>query len=162
MTLFGMTPQNTMGMEQMMSFPPDTFSFTPPASPGYSTGNKPSPIYRELTPADLGDIPDLHHSEVSQMLPDLPVMGQSLQVMGAVNGYSAHSLPSLSHSGSSPAAEMVAFDFSDLPGNSSTMSSQSMQLPMKLESERNEFDTFLDYGGMEMSLDSSTQDFFSL
>lgn len=161
MTLFGMSPQHTMGMDQMMNFHPETFSFTPPASPGFSTGNKPSPIYRELTPADLGDIPDLHHSAVSQMLPDLPVMGQNLSMMSAVNGYSGHSLPSLSHSSSSPADDVVAFDFSDLGTDSSTMVSQSMQLPMKLEAERNDFDTFLDYGSMEMGLDSSTQDLFS-
>lgn len=95
------------------------------------------------------------------MLPDLPVMGQNLSMMSVVNGYSGHSLPSLSHSSSSPAADVVAFDFSDLGTDSSTMISQSMPLPMKLEAERNDFDTFLDYGGMEMGLDSSTQDLFS-
>ncbi|EXJ94717.1 hypothetical protein A1O1_03114 [Capronia coronata CBS 617.96] len=163
MGLFGMPQQGGMSMDQMMGFPPGTFSFTPPASPGYSTGNKPSPSYRELTPADLGDIPDLHNNGDMQLLPDLPTMDQSLPLMGADNGYSGQSLPSLSHSGSSPAPELVAFDFSSLPTDSSTsMPSQSSQLPLKLESERNEFDTFLDYGGMEMGLDPSAQDFFTM
>ncbi|EXJ88910.1 hypothetical protein A1O3_01974 [Capronia epimyces CBS 606.96] len=161
MALFGMPQQNSMNMDQMMSFPPDTFSFTPPASPGYSTGNKPSPLYRELTPADLGDIPELQHDAESQLLPDLPTMDQSLPLMSTVNGYSGQSLPSLSHSSSSPAADMVAFDFSSLPTDSS-VSMSSSQLPTKLDSERNEFDTFLDYGGMEMGLDSSAQDFFNI
>lgn len=163
MALFGMPNQTGMSMEQMMGFPPDTFSFTPPASPGYSTGNKPSPSYRALTPADLGDIPELRHNVESQLLSDLPTMDQSLPLMSTVNGYSGQSLPSLSHSGSSPPPEMVAFDFSSLPTDSSGgMPSQVSQMPMKLEPERNEFDTFLDYGGMEMGLDSSAQDFFAI
>ncbi|KAJ9636162.1 Metallothionein expression activator [Knufia peltigerae] len=157
---------NLVGMEPMITFPPDAFSFTPPASPGYSTGNKPSPLtYRELTPAEL------HHHATSeaaqQMLPDLPSMDPSLSVMngGGVNGYStAQSLPSLSHSSSSPAADVVAFDFSDLPTDtSSTMMSSSSQMPgMKLDNDRNDFDAFLDYGGMEMNMDPSVQDFFSI
>lgn len=101
------------------------------------------------------------------MLPDLPSMDPSLSVMngGGVNGYStAQSLPSLSHSSSSPAADVVAFDFSDLPTDtSSTMMSSSSQMPgMKLDNDRNDFDAFLDYGGMEMNMDPSVQDFFSI
>ncbi|KAK4934486.1 Metallothionein expression activator [Elasticomyces elasticus] len=162
MALFGMPQHHAMTMDQMMGFPPDTFSFTPPASPGYSTGNKPTPNYRELTPAELGDIPDLHPSEPSQMLPDLPIMDPGLSVMSAVNGFSAHSLPSLSHSSSSPAADVVAFDFSEMPTDaSSTMMSQSSQLQMKLDQGTNDFDTFLDYGSMDMGLDPSIQDFFT-
>ncbi|KIX00748.1 uncharacterized protein Z518_09813 [Rhinocladiella mackenziei CBS 650.93] len=163
MALFGMPQQSPMNIDPMISFPPDTFSFTPPASPGYSTGNKPSPSYRELTPAELGDIPDLQQSVASQLLPELPTTDHSLPLMSTVNVYSGHSLPSLSHSSSSPAADVVAFDFSDLPTDSSvTIHSSLSQMPMKLESERNDFDTFLDYGGMEMGLDTSSQDFFSI
>ncbi|KAK5942882.1 Metallothionein expression activator [Knufia obscura] len=61
MNIFGFSSQ---GMEMssqtqieplsQVALPPDMFSYTPPASPGYSTGNKPSPNnYRELTPAEL-------------------------------------------------------------------------------------------------------------
>lgn len=32
------------------------FNLTPPASPGYSCGNKPSPNYRELTPSELASL----------------------------------------------------------------------------------------------------------
>ncbi|KIW75306.1 hypothetical protein Z517_12080 [Fonsecaea pedrosoi CBS 271.37] len=163
MALFGMPQHNLLNMDQMMGFPPDTFSFTPPHSPGYSTGNKPSPVYRELTPAELGEIPELQHSDGSQMLPGLPTMDNGLPMMGAtMNMSSGQSLPSLSHSCSSPAADMVAFDFSDLPTNS-TSTIHSPQLPVKMEQhERNDFDNFLDYGGMEMGLDPSSQDFFSI
>lgn len=164
MPLFGMPQHNTVSMDQMMGFPSGTFSFTPPASPGYSTGNKPSPTYRELTPADLGGIPEFQQIAASQMLPDLPNIHHSLAIMGTAvtPGFSGHSLPSLSHSSSSPAPDVVAFDFSDLPTDSSqTVHSHSSQLPMKLE-DRNDFDTFLDYGGMEMGLDASTQDFFNM
>ena len=159
MALFGMPQQNTFSMDQMMGFPPDTFSFTPPHSPSYSTGNKPSPSYRELTPAELGEIPELQHSTTSQMLPDLPAIDHGLP-LGATT-FAEHSLPSLSHSSSSPAADAVAFDFSDLPIHcSSTM--HSSQFPMKTEQqERNEFDTFLDYGGIEL-VDPMAQDFFTM
>ncbi|KAL2410972.1 hypothetical protein ABEF95_003672 [Exophiala dermatitidis] len=163
MALFGIPQQAGLGMDQMMGFPPDTFSFTPPASPGYSTGNKPSPSYRELTPADLGEIPELQPNGDSQLLPDLPTMEQGLPMLSNGNDYPGQSLPELTHSSSSPAADVVAFDFSSLPNNSSiSMLSQGSQLPLKLDPERNEFDTFLDYGGMEMGLDASTQDFFAM
>ena len=164
MPLFAVAPHDGT-LDPMMSFPPDNFSFTPPASPGYSTGNKPSPTYRELTPAELGELAGFQNSTSSQMLPELPVMDQGLPLMGMVNGLSlpdsGHSLPSLSHSSSSPAADVVAFDFSDLSASSLPSASQSSQLPMKLESDRNEFDTFLDYGSLDMGLDSSNQDFFT-
>jgi len=32
---------------------------------------------------------------------------------------------------------------------------------MKIDSDRNDFDAFLDYGSMEMGLDPSIQDFFT-
>ncbi|KAK5314855.1 Metallothionein expression activator [Exophiala xenobiotica] len=163
MPLFGLSHPPLVSMDQMISFAPDAFSFTPPASPGYSTGNKPSPSYRELTPAEMHQHQRAH--DVTRMIPDLPAMDPSLSVMSAVNGYSAgQSLPSLSHSSSSPAADVVAFDFSDLPndGSSSTIMSHSSQMPTKLDSDRNDFDTFLDYSSMEMGMDSSSlEGFFS-
>ncbi|KAL6246019.1 Metallothionein expression activator [Rhinocladiella similis] len=157
MQMFGLPNQPLVGMSPMMTFPPDAFSFTPPASPGYSTGTKPSPTYRELTPAELQ-----HANEASQMLPDLPSMDPSLSVMNGVSGYSAQSLPSLSHSSSSPAADVVAFDFSDLPTDGSSTMMSSSQMPMKLDTDRNDFDAFLDYGGMEMNMDPGVQEFFSI
>ena len=160
MDIFGMPPHNTLAMDQMMSFPPDTFSFTPPHSPGYSTGNKPSPSYRELTPAELAELGDLQHGTASQMLPDLPSMDHGLPMVGStLNVFTENDLPSLSNSCSSPAADVVAFDFSDLPVHTST-SMQSQQLPVKTEHpEKNEFDTFLDYGNLEL-IDPTTQDLF--
>jgi regulatory protein SWI5 len=164
MPLFAVAPQDGT-LDPMMSFPPENFSFTPPASPGYSTGNKPSPNYRELTPAELGEIAGFQTSTSSQMLPELPVMGQGLPLMGMVNGLSlpdsGHSLPSLSHSSSSPAADVVVFDFSDLSAGGLSSATHTSQLPMKLESDRNEFDTFLDYASLDMGLDPSNQDFFA-
>jgi regulatory protein SWI5 len=160
MSLFGMPQHNTLSMDQMMGFPPETFSFTPPHSPGYSTGNRPSPSYRELTPTELATLGELHHGEPSQMLPDLPSMDPELPLVAtALSGFAEHDLPSLSHSTSSPAADAVAFDFSDMPTVASTAMPQS-RLPMKMEQhERNDFDNFLDYGNLEL-IDPSTQDFF--
>ncbi|KIW69011.1 hypothetical protein PV04_04915 [Phialophora macrospora] len=153
MSLFSMPQHNPLGMDQMMGFPPDTFSFTPPHSPGYSTGNKPSPSYRELTPAELTD--------VSNMLPDLPTMDHSLPLVAtALSGFAEHDLPSLSHSSSSPAADVVAFDFSELPPHTSG-GLQTAQLPMKIEQhDRNDFDNFLDYGNLELIDPTTAQDFF--
>lgn len=37
----------------------DIFGLTPPASPGYSCGQKRSPSYRELTPTELADLDDI-------------------------------------------------------------------------------------------------------
>ncbi|EXJ73677.1 regulatory protein SWI5 [Cladophialophora psammophila CBS 110553] len=163
MAQFGMPQHNLLSMDQMTSFPPDTFSFTPPHSPGYSTGNKPSPVYRELTPAELAEISELQHSDGSQMLPALPSMDDGLPILGTtVNVSSGHSLPSLSHSCSSPAADIVAFDFSDLSTDPSPVT-HSPQLPIKMEQhEMIEFDNFLDYGRMDMGLDPSAQDFFTI
>lgn len=164
MPLFAVAPHDGT-LDPMMSFPPDNFSFTPPASPGFSTGHKPSPNYRELTPVELGELTAFQTSTSSQMLPDLPVMDQGLPLMAMVGGLSlpnsGQSLPSLSHSSSSPAADVVVFDFSDQFSGGLPSSTNTSQLPMKLEQDRNEFDTFLDYGSLDMGLDSSSQDFFA-
>lgn len=164
MPLFAMAPQG-INMDAIMGFPPDTFSFTPPASPGYSTGNKPSPSYRELTPAELDEMLEFEQQTSSQMTSGLPVMDHGLPVMGMANGLtlpdSGHSLPSLSHSSSSPAADVIAFDFSDLPSSDPSSTMNSSQIRTKVETDRNDFDTFLDYSSLDMGLDSSAQDFFS-
>ena len=61
---------------------------------------------------------------------------------------SHHSLPSLSHSSSSPAADIAAFDYVE------ETYSQSHSHHVKREPDRNDFDNFLDYGGMESGMDN--------
>ena len=136
MGLFG-NPHQHMSTESY-GLPPGMFSFTPPASPGYSTGNKPSPQHRSLTPSDLADIPELpsHPTPVA--------MDMAMEMR-----HGRHTPPSLSHSSSSPAADLVAFDFGEDP-------SQTVQrMQIKMEHERNsgsivgaDFDSFLDYENM--------------
>ncbi|KAK4951143.1 Metallothionein expression activator [Elasticomyces elasticus] len=52
----------------------DMYSFTPPHSPGYSTGNKPSPYhYREMTPTELASFdtatsPSQHTSPITNII----------------------------------------------------------------------------------------------
>lgn len=142
MALFGGSHHHLSS--ETIGLPPDMFTFTPPASPGYSTGNKPSPQHRSLTPTDLVDIPELpsHPTPV----PDNLMARQS-----------RHTPPSLSHSSSSPVAELVSFDF----GDDQTASAQRMGL--KMESERNsiagaDFDNFLDYSNL--GLDTGADSFF--
>ena len=120
----------------------DIFSFTPPASPGYSCGNKPSPSHRSLTPVDMVDMAELPGQHYS--LTANPMMLQA----------SAHSVPSLSHSSSSPAADIAAFDYPD---------DQIVNLhrsSLKNEHERNDFDNFLDYSGVEAGMDTPGTDSF--
>jgi hypothetical protein len=143
MALFGASHRH-MSIETI-GLPPDIFTFTPPASPGFSTGNKPSPQHRSLTPTDLADIPELPSH------PTPPAGGDA----GARQP--RHTPPSLSHSSSSPVAELVSFDF----GDNAAASVQCMGL--KMESERNniagaDFDNFLDYSNM--GLDSGVDSFF--
>ena len=165
-----------MGMNENMSFPPDMFSFTPPASPGYSTGNKPSPshTHRSLSPAEaLVDLPSLqrqgsrhtsphiqHGLPVIQGVPiitaDTSRVRASAMSMGIQTSH--HSLPSLSQSSSSPVADVAAFDFADLPISTGGMQMGGMTAvaPAKMESDRNEFDAYFDIdGGMEMNGDEA-------
>ncbi|KAL9110383.1 MAG: hypothetical protein Q9227_005114 [Pyrenula ochraceoflavens] len=115
-----------------MGFPPDMFTFTPPASPGYSTGNKPSPTHRSFTPTELPDIAELPSSPTP--------------MNRAINHESP---PSLCNTSSSPVPEaMMAFDFGTDPV------ATLPELPK--DSGRSDFDDFFDYGGMT----SSEQDFF--
>jgi regulatory protein SWI5 len=139
--LFG-APHSHMNVVETIGLPPDMFSFTPPASPGYSCGNQPSPSHRSLTPTDREDMHDLPPNAISFVASHMALQN------------SQNSLPSLSHSCSSPAADIVAFDFSEDPMN------QVQRLAMKMEPERNDFDTFLDYGNMEINMDSGTVDNF--
>ena len=142
MALFGGS-HHQMSIETM-GLPPDMFTFTPPASPGYSTGNKPSPQHRFLTPTELVDIPELPSNPTP--VPDCTVARQS-----------RHTPPSLSHSSSSPAADLLSFDFSE---DTTTV---VRRMALKMESEGNsiagaDFDNFLDYGNM--GLDPSADSFF--
>ena len=149
----GMNNSMGMGMNNLenVEFPPDMFSFTPPASPGYSTGNKASPSHRSLTPnTDLCDIVNIRPAttqsgaSISIMDHASVISNAQLQPMAMQNTHSqaSHSLPSLSQTSSSPAPHVDAFDFAEMPHQGSMM---SHGMPQKIE-ERNDFDTFLDYG----------------
>lgn len=120
MTFFSSQPTDSVG------FPPDLFTFTPPASPGFSTGNKPSPVHRSMTPTELTTIPELPISPVRKH--EVPVTHQS-------------PAPSLCHS-SSPMAEPGTYDFVD-----GMMQSRGdfSNLGFK-DVERTDFDSFFDYG----------------
>ena len=93
--------------------PLDLFTFTPPASPGYSTGNKPSPsrIYRSLTP--LTDDETLIQSpsrrpleQISEEFPDLPPIPEAgscfdtdTAILSSLNTLSSpHTAPALTES----------------------------------------------------------------
>jgi regulatory protein SWI5 len=159
--LFGV-PQGNMGMGIMgmgnenMAFPPDMFSFTPPASPGYSTGNKPSPnhTHRSLTPTDSllpahsqHTSPHLHHGlPVIQGVPIITADTSTVRASHMPNQRSQHSLPSLSNTSSSPAPDMAAFNFADLPISTGGMQMSGMTAvaPSKME---NDFDAFFDIEG---------------
>ena len=191
MQLFGLTPQDIASQSPMTmtqtSLPPNMFSFTPPASPGYSTGNKPSP-YRELTPTDMEDYEHVN-PQMSQIATqssslfnttsndvfELPPMPQ-IQVTAS----QATSLPSLSHSSSPPPQESgptMMFDFGD-DSNHLRMSTMSNISNMSFglsavtkamindnSNTRNEFDSFLDFNddsqvSLGMQIGVETQDPF--
>ena len=229
MNLFGFSSQGMdMNSETQMeplgqvALAPDMFSFTPPASPGYSTGNKPSPNnYRELTPAELVsfdedanvtrkpeqlvDELDLlppqhlsHHlhresTQQSQVAYHSSTLGsfdlRSVTQAQQLPTHQATSLPSLSHSSSPPPqdqATALVFDYpEDLnPLRMSTMSNiSSMTFGLSAatkamisnedsseqETQRNEFDSFLDYNddsqmslGMGVGMDGNDSFFASL
>ncbi|RMZ85340.1 hypothetical protein DV737_g861, partial [Chaetothyriales sp. CBS 132003] len=144
-----------------MALAPNMFSFTPPASPGFSTGNPPSPLRRSATPTtDICELvnirPATAHSEDASLggLADQaasPMMDAHLHALPPQVSQSqmSHSLPGLSHTSSSPAPPIDAFDFPDLPQQTPLISAA---LPSKLE-ERNDFDTLFDYG-MDINPDS--------
>lgn len=210
-----------------VALPPDMFSFTPPASPGYSTGNKPSPNdYRELTPAELVSFSEETNltqksgqpiSELDLLPPQAPSQyphemldesthsnqatfhpstlgnfelpsGTQAQYLSATQ---ATSLPSLSHSSSPPPQEQgqgpaLVFDYPEdmNPLRMSTMSNiSSMTFGLSAatkamisddpsstqDTQRNEFDSFLDYNddsqmglGMSVGMDSDNSFFASL
>lgn len=146
-----------------VGFPPDMFSFTPPASPGhYSTGNKPSPSHhshRSLSPADpLGSITNIRPgmtstTQVQHAHLDLPHGSNTM----------ATSLPSLSQTSSSPApqGDMVAFDFSDMPQSNIMEQIHSQKASAIAIDMRNDFDTYLDYGSMDIMGSDGTESFFT-
>ena len=167
-----------MGMNDNMSFPPDMFSFTPPASPGYSTGNKPSPshTHRSLTPAEaLVDLPmqrqrsqHSHHASPHMqhgfpVIQGVPIITADTTKVRASHGpmafqTSGQSLPSLSQASSSPVADVAAFDFADMPITTGGMRMSGMTAiaPAKLDGDRNEFDAYFDIdGGMDMNGDEA-------
>jgi regulatory protein SWI5 len=137
LSLFGVVSQP---MPEVNGFPPDLFTFTPPASPGYSTGNKPSPYHRALTPTDMAEVPEM--SSIQTQL--LNAISQEPQ---------HHSPPSLCHSSSSPMPDVISFDFpSEEPCTSDQMSLKETTNP--------DFDSFFDYGNMGM--DAGQDSFFDL
>ncbi len=141
MSLFGVVSQP---MSEVTSFPPDLFTFTPPSSPGYSTGNKPSPYHRALTPTDMAEIPEM--SSIQTQL--LTAMTQeSIQ---------HHSPPSLCHSSSSPVPDVVSFDFSSEEPSAGV----NQRLSLKETNNNADFDSFFDYGNMGM--DGGQDSFFNL
>lgn len=100
------------GQTDSYGFPPDMFTFTPPASPGYSTGNKPSPYrsHRCLTPtleSEIGSPSKGGLIGIPEEIPDLPLAASSPTPLGE----SSHrSPPELCLSSSSPAPTKL-FDF---------------------------------------------------
>lgn len=138
MSLFGATSQP---LSEVAGFPPDLFTFTPPASPGYSTGNKPSPYHRALTPTDMAEVPEMSIIQ-SQLLSAISQEPQH------------HSPPSLCHSSSSPLPDVISFDFTS---NELTTSHQRLNLK---GSSNADFESFFDYGNMGM--DSGQDSFFNL
>jgi regulatory protein SWI5 len=142
-------PRNGAGLinTDTTSFPPEMFNFTPPSSPQYSTGNRPSPSHYSPAPTDLGDFPQIPQqmpNDQSQMLAQEINMSLSHSLQSQQS--QAQSLPALSQTGSSPPpAEMVSFDFAEMP---MTMAGNNVSLtaPAGKANPQNDFDAFLDYG----------------
>ena len=149
--LFGGMNNNMMGMSDFenVGLPPQMFSFTPPASPGFSTGNRPSPSHRSVSPGtDICELANIRPANAQSTIDTNHLNSAVMQISNS----QAHSLPSLSNTSSSPAPQHVdAFDFAEMPHQSSMMS----QLPQKIE-ERNDFDYFLDDG-----FDAQAEAFFT-
>lgn len=168
--LFGIPQNGGMGLDNgSTSFPPEMFGFTPPTSPQYSTGNQPSPAHYSPAPTDLGDFP---HMQQNAHAASLPLMNDNALMPTASNMALSHSmqtiasqqshpqsLPALSQTSSSPPpAEMVSFDFTEMPVTTASMSTTAAR---KVD-QPNEFDAFLTdnfYDGTEMMGDDS---FFSM
>jgi hypothetical protein len=129
----------------VVGLPPDLFTFTPPASPGYSTGNKPSPYHRALTPTEMTEVE----------VPDI----QSQLLSAISEGPGQQGTPSLCHSSSSPVAEVVSFDFSSVNDQGLSIGGQRVSLGGK-ESNNSGFDDFFDYGNMGM--EGGQENFFNL
>lgn len=184
MALFGtdFSSQPMQTHPDSVAFPPGIFSFTPPASPGYSTGNRPSPSYRELSPIEYANLPSSVIPTIAPMNQPIPILELDHSIThpfvtsnAMVLQHSQQSLPALSHSSSSPAADIAAFDFGSDDPSMTSMESMSMGMStmsngnnlgvVKIEMlanqhERNDFDNFLDFSGVEMGLEGSGNDSF--
>ncbi|ERF72464.1 hypothetical protein EPUS_07921 [Endocarpon pusillum Z07020] len=150
MSMFGVVSSSQHMSEVTASFPPDLFTFTPPASPGYSTGNKPSPYHRALTPTDMAEVPEIPTIQT--------------ELLGAINQESHqqrhHSPPSLCYSSSSPVPDVISFDFSSAEEPLMSNGGNNQRLSLKGESSNADFDSFFDYGNMGM--DGGQDSFFNL
>ena len=134
-SLFGMITSSVSEGHHADSLPLDLFSFTPPTSPGYSTGNRPSPYHREVTPnMDTIDMAQAVSSETEvTMAPHLsaPAATTTASPTSGHNDSNIHERllaaiveeqpssddyhhttppPSLCHSSSSPVADLLSFD----------------------------------------------------
>lgn len=156
MSLFGVVTQQQQQQQQQQptladltaGFPPDLFTFTPPASPGYSTGNKPSPYHRALTPTDLAEVPDMS--------------GIPLHLLNALSQDAAphHSPPSLCHSSSSPLPDIIAFDFPSSDQSNTADARLSLKEMTTTMTTGSDFDSFFDYGNM--GIDAGQDSLFNL
>lgn len=133
MSIRDSSPFNDMALfetgssNENLALPPQLLSFTPPASPGYSTGNKPSPTHRSFTPIGLLDMVDLPSSPTPLQLPT-----------------SHESPPSLCNTSSSPVPEAtMAFQYSD------DTSDLLPELPKSIM--RTDFDDLFGYSEMDPS-----------
>ena len=151
MAFFGMAPSNGLSLNtDTASFPPEIFTFTPPESPQYSTGNHPSPAQASPSASQFSDYQQISRASPvladHHLLPNQPtqaIASPSMHISAARNT-NTQSLPALSQTSSSPPPEMVAFDFADIPMTSSIIQPGLTQIE-KID-DRNEFDAFLDYG----------------
>jgi regulatory protein SWI5 len=108
MSLHGSSPAEQMPVfhNPNYSLPPEVFTFTPPASPGGSAGNNPSPTHsqRSLTPSTEDEMPPLSPSKqpLSKIveesgLPLMPDCAYTNATNSTINALSSpHTAPTLS------------------------------------------------------------------
>jgi regulatory protein SWI5 len=142
--------------------PSEVFTFTPPASPGYSTGNKPSPAQSVRSHSPFSDGGYLSGSSsrsglenIPEEIPDLPLISEAAgcfdepenALHSALAGFSSpHTVPSLV--GSKAGADIDIFmnndsSFSDFSNGSSFPSDMDL-FPAKPAPTLND-DIFLDF-----------------
>ncbi|KAL1964065.1 hypothetical protein VTN77DRAFT_7483 [Rasamsonia byssochlamydoides] len=130
--------------------PSDVFTFTPPASPGYSAGNKPSPVrsHRSYTPStdggNLSRSPSKQGLEqIPEEVPELPPISEAAGCFDAETAIqstantlsSPHTVPTLT--GSSTESDIDIFINQD-----AASSFDKSQLPSFNESEMSSFSEF--------------------